>query len=120
MPSGHWSAPSLEWRRELGDFFSGGQAVAELEVRRVTAAVDVGYQFGRFGEIRLGLERGAATVDVLAGQLPAEVVESIEIDDVDFGGVVFEGTYDRLDSSGIPPRRLRPAARLPLFRGPGR
>ena len=101
---GWFVAPSLEWRRETRNFFFAGQDVAELDVRRATATVDFGYQFGRFGEVRLGLERGAATVDVLTGSAPPEVLAAVAIDDIDYGGVVFEATYDRLDSSGIPRR----------------
>jgi len=102
---GRWFvAPSLEFRREVNDFFAGGQAVAEFEVRRATGAVDLGYQLGRFGELRLGLEHGTATVDLLSGADSAGVGDEVELDDIDFGGVTFEGSFDSLDSSGIPRR----------------
>ena len=102
---GRWFvAPALEWRREVDDFFVDGQALAEFEVRRATLSLDLGYQLGRFGELRLGLERGEATVDLLEGELQADAIAGIEIDDIDFGGIAFEGAYDSLDSSGIPRR----------------
>ncbi|MCP3956511.1 MAG: BamA/TamA family outer membrane protein [bacterium] len=99
---GWFVAASLEWRRRNRDFFSDGQELGEFEVRRATATLDFGHQFGRFGEVRLGLERGTATIDVQSGIPPPGV--AIELDDIDFGAVVFEGAYDRLDSSGIPRR----------------
>ncbi|MEE8525925.1 MAG: patatin-like phospholipase family protein [Thermoanaerobaculia bacterium] len=99
---GWFVAPSLEYERNRLDFFLDGRNVAEIDAKIATLALDLGYQFGSSAEIRLGIERGNATADVATGSLPQDVLESLEIDDVDFGAVVFEGTYDRLDSAGIP------------------
>ncbi len=100
---GWFVAPSVELERSLPGFFEDGEELAELDVRRATVAVDLGHQFGKHGELRLGLERGRAKVGVATGVLPPGVAGTeVDLGEVDFGGVVFQGTYDQLDSSGLP------------------
>ena len=99
---GWFVAPSVEFVDQRSSFFQEGRAVATLDIALSRVTVDLGYQFDEFGELRLGVERGRANVNVESGELPTEVVDSIELDDIDFGGITLEGRVDRLDNPSFP------------------
>lgn len=112
---GRWFvAPSVDLERNRPELFVDGRKVADLSVRQSTVALDLGYQFSKFAELRLGVERGSASINVDSGELPAELVGDIELDDIDLGALVFEARSDRLDSISFPRKgsRSRLAARL--------
>jgi len=100
---GQWFvAPSLEFGQRRLDFFADGRQVGELSVRQSTAALDIGYQASKYAEVRLGVERGRASVNVESGEIPADILDSLDLDSIDLAGLVFEARSDRLDSVSIP------------------
>lgn len=94
---GEWfAAGRMELSLDRLRVFDQGRQIAELDIQRREAHLDVGYQFDEFGEIRLGLESGRANASIASGGLGRE------LDAVDFGAIVLEATGDRLDRSVLP------------------
>ncbi|MEM1248753.1 MAG: patatin-like phospholipase family protein [Acidobacteriota bacterium] len=108
---GWFASAQLELAQERAGFFAEGFEVAELEIRRAGVHLDLGHQFDKYGEIRLGLERGRAEVGISTGD--PRLGEGA-LDEADFGAVVLEGTLDRLDRAMLP--RDGTFASLRLFR----
>lgn len=100
--AGWFVAPRIDFTIRSPGFYVDGREVAELEVRRGTVAFDLGYQMSKYGELRLGVERGVADVRVTTGSLPDEVIDDLDLTDIDFGALVFQAAVDRLDSATIP------------------
>ena len=63
------------------------------------AELDLGIEYGRFGEVRFGAYRGKirAWVDTGAADLP-------RFDDLQIGGLALQAAYDTLDRPSIPHR----------------
>ncbi|MEO1367502.1 MAG: BamA/TamA family outer membrane protein [Acidobacteriota bacterium] len=108
---GWFAAARAEISQDRANFFDDGFAVAELEIREANARVDVGHQFGEFGEVRLGLLRGRAEVSVASGD---PQLAAADLDEVDVGAVILEATLDRLDRAMLP--RSGSFVNLQLFR----
>lgn len=100
--SGGWFvAPRLEWITRQVGVFDGDDRVAEVDARRLSARVDLGYQFGRWGEARLGVQRSRVEAELATGVLPPEIDPTV-LEGADLGAVVGEFTIDRLDSVTFP------------------
>ena len=101
---GRWFfAPRLNLGRRRLFFYEDLRSLAELEVLTGEAAIDFGYQFGNFGQVRLGARRGLVDVSVDSGDLPGDVVDQIR-DGIDLAGVEGSAVFDRLDSATFPSR----------------
>ncbi|MEM8963562.1 MAG: BamA/TamA family outer membrane protein, partial [Acidobacteriota bacterium] len=58
--------------------------------------LDIGYQAGRYGEVRLGIARGTIDASVNVGRNTFPETE------FDFGGLILEANLDRLDNAAVP------------------
>ena len=106
---GEWFvAPRIEWSDDRLRVFEEGSEVADLNIRKREAGFDIGYQFNEYGEVRLGVERGRASVSVESGNLDSP------IEDIDYGAIVLMSTFDRLDRAVLP--RQGNFAQLRAFR----
>lgn len=72
------------------------QRIAELRVRTAELGLDVGREFGNWGELRTGLRRGYGRAKVRIGDptLPEE--------EFDLGGFFVRMSYDKLDNVNFP------------------
>ena len=112
---GRWFvAPAFEYRRTRPSLYENGREVAELSVRRTTLALDLGRQFTKYGELRIGLERSLVDVNIDSGRPPFPIPSEEELDAIDLGGLVLELRSDRLDSPTIPRHGSRSRLRLYL------
>ncbi|MEM7588052.1 MAG: patatin-like phospholipase family protein, partial [Acidobacteriota bacterium] len=109
---GWFVAARGELAEERRGFFESGIELAEFDIERAEVQLDLGYQFGRFGEVRLGIERGRAEVSLASGLQPLPIGD--ELREVDFGASVIEATLDRLDTAVLPLRGS--FVKLRLFR----
>ncbi|MEM9294027.1 MAG: patatin-like phospholipase family protein [Acidobacteriota bacterium] len=93
-------------RGELADervsVYDNGLEVAAFGLERGEFHLDLGYQFSRFGEVRVGLEGGRSDVSLARGVRPEEI--DADFREVSFGAVVAEATLDRLDTAVFPLR----------------
>lgn len=98
---GWFLAPSLAFRNEHPTFYDGGRATGELDTRVFAAGLDLGYEWSKYGQTRLGIRRGTASVKLDSGFLPPEGA-ALLTETIDFGGFRFEGVADRLDDAAVP------------------
>lgn len=78
-----------------------GSREAELERREAFGRLDLGYLFGRYGEVRLGVARSTIEVSRESGTVPEELDPYLD-HTIDRGGLVFSGIVDRLDNAKLP------------------
>ena len=81
--------------------FVDGDRVAELEVREQELQLDLGYSFGPFAELRLGVDRATVRPQQDTGVVPVEL-EGLLGTRFQRGGLTFSGIVDRLDSATLP------------------
>ncbi len=98
---GWFVLPAIELRDRRIPIFSGGAEVAELGVASVEGRLDLGYTFGRYGELRTGVAWASADVGRESGVLPPEVEARLG-EHIDRGALVLDATIDRLDSAKLP------------------
>ncbi|HEY1329313.1 MAG TPA: patatin-like phospholipase family protein [Casimicrobiaceae bacterium] len=91
-------APGAGVERRTIDLFQGSQRLARYNVTTGTANVDLGADLGRYGEARLGMQTGAAHVQLDTGA--AEFVPPRS--NVRIGGVTGRFIVDQLDSADFP------------------
>lgn len=89
-------AASLENLRTQTDLYSEGEKVAEYEVEAGTLGLDAGTQFGKYGELRLGLRWGEGEAAPTVG--PSELPDV----DVTLAGLRARLVIDRLDNVNVP------------------
>lgn len=89
-------AAQAEITRERSGLYAGDRKIAELDVDRQNVGVDLGRQFGRWAELRLGIRRGRADTSVETGGGVSPP------DDVDFGAWVAQIALDTVDNAGVP------------------
>jgi len=87
--------PSAFWTRTRAESFLPDGTLEELTTRTAGGAVDVGYQIGNFGEIRVGALRGSL-------QVKPETTTTFETVKPGIGGPRIQGTFDRLDDVYLP------------------
>jgi NTE family protein len=98
---GRWFiAPRLVWGARPYQLFQNLQSIAEFDVTDVHGAVDLGYQFGKYGEARIGLVRGRSDVALKTGSLPEEEVNPEGKHDV--GALETRVIIDRVDHPYFP------------------
>ncbi len=98
LTSPYFIAPQFEFQERSVFALFGEQRIAEYRVDSVTGGLDAGRELSNWGEIRVGLRRGAGHSKVLIGD-PA-----LPSDDFDRGGVFARLSYDKLDSVYFPRR----------------
>jgi NTE family protein len=101
-------AARLENLRTQSDLYFDGERVAEYEVEAGTLGLDAGTQFGKYGELRLGLRWGEAEAAPTVG--PSELPEV----EVTLAGLWARLVIDRLDNVNVP--RSGRYAQLILYR----
>ncbi|TVO67075.1 patatin-like phospholipase family protein [Denitromonas ohlonensis] len=101
-------APSIELQTRALPVYNDGNKLADYKVRERTLGLDLGYEVGAWGELRMGLRRGTQRAEVLAGQALYPAV------DLHTGWLEASATLDRLDSPFFPRRGY--AARLRVAR----
>lgn len=98
---GWFVLPAVELRDRRIPIFTGGEEVAELGVESIEARLDLGYTFGRYGELRLGAAYASADVGRESGVPPPDVEARLG-EHIDRGALLFDATADRLDSAKLP------------------
>lgn len=98
---GWFVEPSAGYRRLDLVLFADSEPVAELDVEGWSTRLDLGYNFGRYGEARLGVERAELSPRRRSGMLPATLAA---LDGASFqrAGVALSAVVDRLDSATLP------------------
>jgi NTE family protein len=98
---GRWFiAPRLAFGARPYRLFRDLQAVADYDVTTYQGAVDLGYQFGKYGEARIGLVRGQSDVDLKTGGLPDGEINPQGKHDI--GALETRVIIDRLDHAYFP------------------
>lgn len=98
---GWFVAPSLFYARQQIPLFDSGLRLAEFDVPVTGARFDLGYMFGRYGELRVGVERSVAHVFRSTGIPPPELSDLVE-STFNRAGLQVSGVVDRLDSATLP------------------
>jgi len=89
-------SPYAAWRQESGQVFVDEEALGTYRVSRTVIGADVGYDFGTWGELRVGYARAW-------GQGRKKVGSPIFPDlDWDEGGFTTSMTVDQLDNVNLP------------------
>jgi NTE family protein len=102
-------APRIEAVQEPLDIYEGDKRFARFLFQRARVGFDVGTQFTRFGETRIGLVKGALDARLQTG--PRELIPNIDlVREGAFTGRIF---FDQLDSAAFP--RSGYAGRLEVF-----
>lgn len=91
-----FAAVSLEHRQDVTDIFASGEKIAEYKVESLVGGLDLGLQLGEYGELRLGLRRGAAEAKPEVGSTDLPSL------DVDAGGLRARLAIDRVDNANVP------------------
>ncbi len=100
---GDWFCrPALTFGDERIQFFEEGESVAELNVGGLTAGLDLGRQFNRMEEMRLGIDVGREDVTVETGTLPPEFPEEVDLSNIRTGGIRLLSRWDNLDNINVP------------------
>jgi NTE family protein len=102
-------APRAEAQRRAQDLFSGGQNVARFDVRQRLLGLDVGSEFTRFGEVRVGAVTGSTQTHQQIG--PPSLEPSP--DRTRIGAFTGRVEFDQLDNANFPRSGL--AGRASLF-----
>jgi NTE family protein len=98
LGGGVFVAPSVSIARRSVNLFQGDDAVARYRVTNLAGRADVGWTFGAFGEVRLGVYRGEAQFE------PSIAVPFAPEGDASTGGLAADLVIDRLDSVSFPRR----------------
>jgi NTE family protein len=92
--------PQLRVERKLFDVLDGEDRLATFRIRTVEGGVDLGREFGRWGEWRMGIVRGAGERDLLVGD-PADPGLPPRLN-YDRGEFFSRFSLDRLDDVYFP------------------
>jgi NTE family protein len=96
LGQGLFVAPILAIGQTSQNLFIGNQPVATYRIQSYGGELDIGWTFGRYGELRLGVERAQLRYD------PSIAIPLFPAGDVATGGLVAKFTSDRLDSASFP------------------
>ena len=94
----YFVAPYADLSRRYLSIFEGDNEVAEYTLPYALAGVDLGTQFTRYGELRLGLYYGVTKPSLNFGQS----VFGQEPGTLHLGGVRLRGYFDQLDNLNFP------------------
>ena len=93
----YFVAPYVDLSRRFLRVFEGDDELAEYQVPYALAGVDLGTQFTRIGEIRLGLYYGVSKPSLNFGQGVFAETGTQQL-----GGVRLRGYFDQLDNLNFP------------------
>ncbi len=91
-------SPWLEGEQTLFDTFQDNVRIAEYDTDRLSAGFDAGVQFGRWGQLRMGVERRKVHADPLIGE---PTLPTYDVRHTVFGAQL---DIDRLDDVYFPTR----------------
>lgn len=80
----------------------GGGASVPYRIDIFHLGLDLGYQMGRYGELRLGLTRQAVAAEVRDGVDPSDSMGYPRETDTDYGGIHFSAVIDQFDNMNFP------------------
>jgi NTE family protein len=94
--SRYFISPHIDFQVRNLQVLEEQQRIAEFRVRSAEFGLDVGREFGNWGELRTGLRRGYGKAKVRVGDptLPEE--------EFDLGGFFVRASYDQLDNVNFP------------------
>jgi NTE family protein len=98
LGGGLFVAPSADVSRRFANIFVGNDPVARYAVGIAIGRLDVGWNFARWGQIRVGPYYGAVTYD------PSIAVPFAPSANATVGGIAADVVLDRLDSVSFPTR----------------
>ena len=98
---GWFVEPAVSYERLETPIYVDRDRVAELEARKENFGVDLGYAFGQFAELRLGLDWGWVQAQHKSGVVPEEY-EYVLGETFNRAGVALSAVVDRLDSATLP------------------
>ena len=96
LDSGLFVAPSLAAVQYSENIFAGNDAIARYRIQEAGGRLDVGWTFGRYAELRLGVESGGLHYE------PSIAVPFAPSADIQTGGLAAGLLVDRLDSASFP------------------
>ena len=88
-------APFAEYKEQNINFYSGGSIAAQYRVKTMMGGLDVGRQFGNWGEMRLGIIRGQ-------GHVSGRIGDPGFREDFEIGRLRFQFIYNQLDNFNFP------------------
>jgi NTE family protein len=91
----YFLAPYVEYKEQNVNLFSGGSIAAQYRVKSMLGGLDVGRQFGDWGEMRLGVLRGQGHVSGRIGDPGLSV-------DFEIGRLRSLFIYNRFDNFNFP------------------
>ena len=96
LGKGLFVAPNLAAGQTSRNLFVDGQPVASYRIQSYGGGLDVGWTFGRYAELRLGIERAQMRYD------PSIAVPLFPAANFSAGGLTASFISDRLDSASFP------------------
>jgi NTE family protein len=97
--AGHFFiAPRIEAAQQPIDLFEGNRRFARFLFRHARVGVDVGTQFTRFGETRIGIVKGVLDAKLQTG--PSQLIPNLDL--VREGAFTAKLFFDQLDSTSFP------------------
>jgi NTE family protein len=94
-------SPYVQYKREPFTVFDGNQRIAQFDVSRYVGGIDLGFQPGRYGEARIGLQYGRFRADQRIGDA------DLPKDKVTRGAIIARGLLDQLDNVNFPNKGYR-------------
>ena len=91
----YFVAPHAEYKEQNINLFSGSSITAQYRVKTMLGGLDVGRQFGNWGEMRLGILRGQ-------GHVSGHIGDPGFSEDFEIGRLRFQFIYDRFDNFNFP------------------
>jgi NTE family protein len=91
----YFVAPYAEYKEQNINIYSGSSIAAQYRVKTMLGGLDVGRQFGNWGEMRLGILRGQ-------GHIGNRIGDPGFSDDYEIGRLRFLFIYNRLDNFNFP------------------
>lgn len=98
---GWFIEPTVAYERLSVPLYVDRERVADLEVRQEDLRFDLGYAFGQFAELRLGIDRAWVAARRSSGVVPEEL-EYVVGENFNRAGLALSGIVDRLDSATLP------------------
>lgn len=89
-------APTAQVSNRAVPVYVGGKKLSDYKVREFEAGIDLGYEVGAWGEVRLGVRKGSTRTEVLSG------LDLYPALDLDTGWLRLSGAIDKLDSPFFP------------------
>lgn len=98
---GWFVEPGVSYARRDVPLYVERDRVAEFDVREAISRLDLGYAFGRYGELRLGFTESLVEPRQHTGTVPEEY-QYLVGETLHKVGLTFSGIADRIDSATLP------------------